>query len=47
MVHVKNIRPTRTLNGKSPHELFENEIPTLNHLRILGSTVYVLIHEEQ
>lgn len=47
MVHVKNIRPTRILEGKTPYELFENKIPTLDHLRVLGSTVYVLIHEKE
>lgn len=45
MVHVKNLRPTSSLNGKTPHELMEKEIPTIDHLRVLGSTVYVLIHE--
>lgn len=45
MVHVKNVRPTSTLNGKTPHELMEQETPTIDHLRVLGSTVYVLIHQ--
>lgn len=45
MVHVKNIRPTSSLNGKTPHKLMEKEVPTIDHLRVLGSTVYVLIHE--
>lgn len=45
MVHVKNFRPTSTLEGGTPHELIEKKVPTINHLRVLGSTVYVLIHE--
>lgn len=45
MVHVKNVRPTSTLNGKTPYKLMEKRIATIDHLRVLGSTVYVLIHE--
>lgn len=40
MVHVRKLRPTRALDGKS-HEMLENEAPSLDHL----STVYMLIHE--
>ena len=47
MVHVKNIRPTHALSGKSPYEFYESKPPSLNHLRVLGSTVYVLIHKEE
>ena len=46
MVHVKNLKPTSTLAGKTPYKLFKKETPSLDHLRILGSTIYVLIHEE-
>lgn len=45
MVHVKNLRPTSVLDGKTPHELMEKKPLTINHLRVLGSTVYVLIHK--
>ena len=47
MVHVKNIRPTNALSGKSPYEFYESKSPSLNHLRVLGSTVYILIHKEE
>ena len=47
MVHVKNIRPTNALSGKSPYEFYESKPPSLNHLRVLGSTVYILIHKEE
>lgn len=47
MVEVKNLRPTNALNGKSPSEALEKKSPRLDHLRVLGSTVYVLIHEEE
>ena len=47
MTHIKNIRPTAALTGKSPHELYEEEKPSIDHLRVLGSTVYVFIHEEE
>ena len=46
MVHTKNVRPTNALAGKTPYEIFEKS-PKLDHLRILGSTVYALIHEEE
>lgn len=46
MVHVKNIRPTSSLtDGRTPHELMEKKLPTIDHLQVLGSTVYVFIHE--
>ena len=47
MVHTKNVRPTNALSGKTPFEIYESKSPPLNHLRVLGSTVYVLIHEEE
>lgn len=47
MTHVKNCRPTRALQNLSPHEAHFQERPNLSHLRILGSTVYVLLHEEE
>lgn len=46
-MHVKNIWPTSALNGKSSHNLFEDETPTLNHCRVLGSIIYILIYEEK
>lgn len=45
MVHVKKVRPTSTLDGKTSYKLIEGETLTIDHLRVLGSTVYVLIHE--
>lgn len=48
MTYIKNSRPTRALaNNLSPHEAHFHEKPDLSHLRILGSTVYVLLHEEE
>ena len=47
MVHVKNVRPTSALLGNSPHHVLENSQPSINHLRVLGSTVYMFIHEEK
>ena len=46
MVHTKNVRPANALAGKTPYEI-ENKSYNLDHLRILGSTVYVLIHGEE
>lgn len=48
MNHIKNSRPTRALaNNLSPHKAHFHEKPDLSHLQILGSTVYVLLHEEK
>ena len=45
MTYIKNSQPTRALKNISPHEAHFHEQPYLVHLRILGSTVYVLLHE--
>ena len=47
MTHIKNILPTNALGGISPHESQFNEPPDVSHMRVLSSTVYVLIHEEE
>lgn len=47
MTYIKNIRPTSALNGLSPHEKLHHTPPDPTHLRVLGSTIYVLIHEEE
>lgn len=48
MTHVKNLRPTRALkDSMSPIEMQDQALPTLQHLRILGSNVYVFLHEEE
>lgn len=48
MTHIKNIRPTRSLKGSiSPYEMQNKKLPNLHHLRVLGSTVYVFLHEEE
>ncbi len=47
MTHVKNCRPTKALQNLSPHKAHFKERLNLSHLRILSSTVYVLLHEEK
>lgn len=47
MTYIKNIRPTTALNGLSPHQKLFNSPPDTTHLRVLGSTIYFLIHEEE
>lgn len=47
MIYIKNLRPTKALQGLSPHQELFKTPPNLAHLRILGSTVYVLVHEER
>lgn len=40
MTHVKNLQPTRALEGKiSRTEKQDDILPSLQHLRVLGSTV--------
>lgn len=47
MTHVKNIHPMNALDGMSHHESQFNKPPHVSHLRVLGATFYVLIHEEE
>lgn len=47
MTYVKNVRPTKALNGKNPYYAPNNDNPNIEHLQILGSTVYVFLHEEK
>lgn len=41
MTHVSNLLPTSALNGCSPFEFSTLSLPNLQHLRVLGSTIYV------
>ena len=48
MTHVKNLRLTRALEGSiSPAKMQDQIVHSLQHLRVLGSTIYVLLHEEE
>ena len=47
ITHVSNLLPTSSLKGQSPFKASFKRLPNLEHLRILGSTVYVFIHEEE
>ncbi len=48
MTYIKNNRPTKALQGIiSLHEASTKEAPNLAYLQVLGSTVYVLLHEEE
>lgn len=46
MLYVKHVRPTSALGGKNSHEPIQKEASTGDYLRVLKSTVYVLIHED-
>lgn len=35
------------LEGENPHQALFDKPPNVNNLRVLGSTVYVFIHEEE
>lgn len=48
MTHVKNQRLTRAPEGSiSPAEMQDQIVPSLQHLCVLGSTIYVFLHEEE
>ncbi len=47
MTYVKNVRPTKALGGDSSYHALQAIQPDIQHLRVLGSTVYVLLHEEE
>lgn len=47
MTYIKNNWPTRALQNISPHKAHFYKQPNLTHLRLLGSTVYVLLHKEK
>ena len=48
MTHVKNLRPTRALEGSiSPAEMQDQIVPSLQNLCVLWSTIYVFLHEEE
>ena len=47
MTYIKNIRLTKAFQGLSPHQKLFKTLPNLAHLQVLGSTVYVLIYEEE
>ena len=47
ITYIKNIRPTKALQGLSPHQELFKTLPNLAHLRVLDSTVYILIHKEE
>ena len=47
MIYIKNSQPTRALENTIPHKAHFYNQPNLAHLWILGSTMYVLIHEEE
>ncbi len=47
ITHISNLLPTSSLDGLSPYEASTGLLPQLNHLRVLGSTVYVFIRKEE
>ena len=47
ITYVKNSRPTKALQNLSPYEAITRNHPDISHLRVLGFTVYVFLHEEK
>lgn len=47
MTYVKNVRPTKALQESNLYQAQHQKSPDISHLRVLGSTVYVFIHEEE
>ncbi len=47
MTHVSNLLLTFSLDGLSSYEASTGLPPQLSRLKVLGSTVYIFIHEEK
>ncbi|KAK6586176.1 hypothetical protein PZA11_001233 [Diplocarpon coronariae] len=54
VIHITNLTASDILGGKTPHEVFWDDIepdkphtPSVKHLRVLGCRVYVLIEKEK
>lgn len=47
MTYVKNICPINTLSGNSLDKAQFHEVSDVSHLCVLGSIIYILIHEEE
>ena len=47
MTYVENNRPTRALQNLGPYKVYTHKLPDLSHLRVLGSTVYAFLLEEE
>lgn len=47
MTQVKNVKPTSALERGNPHQTLHDSPPSVNHLRVLGSMVYVFIYKEE
>ena len=47
MTSIKNVRPTKALDEKNPYYVQYDNNPSIQHLRILGSTVYVFLHKKE
>ena len=45
--HILNLLPTRTLDGKTPHEAYTGNKPSVAHLRIFGCKVHVHVPDEK
>lgn len=46
-VYLKNLSPTKTLDGKSPHEIWTGKKPSLRHLRVFGCKVMAHVPKEK
>ena len=46
ITYISNLLPTSSLHDISPFEVSAQNLPNLQHLGILRSTVYVFIYEE-
>ena len=42
-VYLLNRLPTRSLDGKMPHEAWYNKKPAVHHLRVFGCVAYMKV----
>ena len=47
IIQIKNVRPISLLEDKNPYKVHFSKALDINHLQVLGSTVYVLIYKEE
>lgn len=47
MTQMKNVKLTKTFEGKTPSKAHFKKLPNINYLQVLKSTVYIFIHKEK
>jgi IS30 family transposase len=43
--HLRNRLPTKSLNGRTPYEVWTDKVPNISHFRVFGARVFYLDRE--